>query len=209
MSQLPQMAQMSQLSQAASAFEGAVGLPSGGLAGSPSDVGARLADGIGHSTTPESGGALSSHKLNALQQLAASHRHLPLPCDSRRNRKYVPRNPYAHLDTRGNAAYATQPTRNYDDPAMFEKYDLDTLFFIFYYQQGSYQQHLAAKELKKLSWRYHTKYLTWFQRHEEPRTTAAEFERGVYVYFDHDSGWCQRIKSEFTFEYQFLEDEPM
>lgn len=50
---------------------------------------------------------------------------------------------------------------------MFEKYEHDTLFFIFYYQQGSYQQHLAAKELKKLSWRYHTKYLTWFQRHEE------------------------------------------
>lgn len=92
---------------------------------------------------------------------------------------------------------------------MFEKYDLDTLFFIFYYQQGSYQQHLAAKELKKLSWRYHTKYLTWFQRHEEPRMTASDFERGAYVYFDHDSGWCQRIKSDFTFEYQFLEDEPL
>jgi len=42
-----------------------------------------------------------------------------------------------------------QPTRTYEDAAMFEKYDLDTLFFIFYYQQGSYQQHLAAKELKK------------------------------------------------------------
>lgn len=207
--QLPQIAQLSQLSQAASSFEDGVGLPVGGLAGSASDVCTRPAEGTGHSTTPESGGALSSLKLNALQQLAASHQHLPLPCDSRRNRKYVPRNPYAHLDTRGNAAYATQPTRNYDDPAMFEKYDLDTLFFIFYYQQGSYQQHLAAKELKKLSWRYHTKYLTWFQRHEEPRMTAAEFERGAYVYFDHDSGWCQRIKSEFTFEYQFLEDEPM
>jgi len=142
-----------------------------------------------------------------LDLLVSSYQHLPLPSDTKRNRKYMPRNPYVHLDTTGNPAYQTQPTKNYDDPVMFEKYDLDTLFFIFYYQQGSYQQHLAAKELKKLSWRYHTKYMTWFQRHEEPRHTASDFERGAYVYFDHDSGWCQRIKSDFTFEYQFLEDE--
>eukprot|EP00930_Biecheleria_cincta_P095888 TRINITY_DN87783_c0_g1_i1.p1 TRINITY_DN87783_c0_g1~~TRINITY_DN87783_c0_g1_i1.p1 ORF type:complete len:756 (-),score=211.86 TRINITY_DN87783_c0_g1_i1:341-2608(-) len=152
-------------------------------------------------------GNLNPGQLNALQLLSASHRHLPTPSDSRRNRKYVPRNPYVHMDAQGKAAYHMQPLRNYEDPAMFEKYDLDTLFFTFYYQQGSYQQHLAAKELKKLSWRYHTKYLTWFQRHEEPRLTAAEYERGAYVYFDHDSGWCQRIKSDFTFEYQFLEDD--
>lgn len=157
----------------------------------------------------DAGGPLSPRKVQALQLLVASHQHLPLPSDSRRNRKYVPRNPYVHLDTRNSAAYPTHPTRNYDDPAMFEKYDLDTLFFIFYYQQGSYQQHLAAKELKKLSWRYHTKYLTWFQRHEEPRMTASDYERGAYVYFDHETGWCQRIKSDFTFEYQFLEDEPL
>lgn len=155
------------------------------------------------------GGTLSPRQQRALRLLEASHQNLPLPSDSRRNRKYTPRSPYVHADTRGNAAYPMLPTKNYDDPAMFEKYDLDTLFFIFYYQQGSYQQYLAARELKKLSWRYHTKYLTWFQRHEEPRMTATDFERGTYVYFDHQSGWCQRVKSDFTFEYQFLEDEPM
>lgn len=165
--------------------------------------------GLSGSAALESGGALSPRKVQALNLLAASLRHLPVPSDSRRNRKYVPRNPYVHNDQRGIAAYPMQPTQNYDEPAMFEKYDLDTLFFIFYYQQGSYQQHLAAKELKKLSWRYHTKYLTWFQRHEEPRITASDFESGAYVYFDHDSGWCHRIKSDFTFEYQFLEDEQL
>lgn len=144
-----------------------------------------------------------------LQLLSVSHHHMPAASDGQRNRKYMPRNPYVHQDTKGNVCYPTSPTPNYDNPAMFEKYDLDTLFFIFYYQQGSYQQHLAAKELKKLSWRYHTKYFTWFQRHEEPRMTTADFERGAYVYFDHDTGWCQRIKSDFTFEYQFLEDEQM
>ena len=66
---------------------------------------------------------------------------------------------------------------------------------------------MAAAQLKKQSWRYHKKYKTWFQRHEEPTETTDEYERGTYVYFDFESGWCQRIKTEFTFEYAFLEDD--
>lgn len=50
--------------------------------------------------------------------------------------------------------------------------------------QNTYQQYLAAKELKKQSWRYHKKYNTWFQRHEEPEITTDEYELGTYVYFD-------------------------
>jgi len=95
---------------------------------------------------------------------------------------------------------------NFDDASMFEKFDTDTLFFIFYYQQGTYQQYLAAKELKRQSWRYHKKYLTWFQRHEEPKEITPEYEQGTYVYFDYETGWCQRKKTEFTFEYRYLED---
>jgi hypothetical protein len=62
--------------------------------------------------------------------------------------------------------------------------------------QGTYQQYLAARELKKQSWRYHKKYNTWFQRHEEPKIKTDEYEMGTYVYFDfhiaHDNfqqGW--------------------
>lgn len=67
-------------------------------------------------------------------------------------------------------------------------------------------RYLAAKELKKQSWRYHTKYLTWFQRHEEPKEITNDYEQGTYVYFDYETGWCQRKKTEFTFEYRYLED---
>ena len=42
---------------------------------------------------------------------------------------------------------------------------------------------------------------------EEPKVTTDEYEQGTYVYFDYETGWCQRIKSEFTFEYSYLEDE--
>jgi hypothetical protein len=67
-------------------------------------------------------------------------------------------------------------------------------------------RYLAAKELKKQSWRYHKKYLTWFQRHEEPKEITNDYEQGTYVYFDYETGWCQRKKTEFTFEYRYLED---
>jgi CCR4-NOT transcription complex subunit 3 len=94
-----------------------------------------------------------------------------------------------------------------DVAALLERLPMDTLFFVFYFQQGTYQQYLAAKQLKKHSWRFHKKYMTWFQRHEEPKIATEEFEEGTYVYFDYESGWCQRIKSEFKFEYAYLEDE--
>ncbi|KAH3767981.1 CCR4-NOT transcription complex subunit 3 [Pelomyxa schiedti] len=102
--------------------------------------------------------------------------------------------------------FPTRPLPIFDNPATFEKFDTDTLFFIFYLQQGTYQQYLAAEQLKKLEWHYHKKYLTWFQRHEAPKEITPEYEQGTYRYFDYESGWCQRKKTEFTFEYRYLED---
>lgn len=112
-------------------------------------------------------------------------------------------------------SFPTVAASVFDNRAIFEKFDPDTLFFIFYYQQGTYQQYLAARELKRQGWRFHKKYLTWFQRHEEPRVSTDTYETGTFVYFDYanvvprgqGTGWCQRIKSEFVFEYRFLEDE--
>jgi hypothetical protein len=57
-------------------------------------------------------------------------------------------------------------------------------------------RYLAAKELKRQSWRFHIKYLTWFQRHSEPQAITDEYEQGVYVYFDWENSWCQRKKSD-------------
>lgn len=88
---------------------------------------------------------------------------------------------------------------------MFSKLDLDTLFYIFYYQPGTYAQYLAAQELKNKSWRFHTSYLTWFQRAQEPDVITDEYEQGVYHYFDWESGWSSRRKTGFRFEYNALE----
>ncbi|KAJ1722020.1 general negative regulator of transcription subunit 5 [Coemansia erecta] len=93
-----------------------------------------------------------------------------------------------------------------EHPGMASHLDLDTLFFAFYYQSNTYQQYLAAKELNRQSWRFHKKYLTWFQRYEEPSDITDDYEQGTYLYFDYEGAWCQRKKSEFRFEYQYLED---
>ena len=136
-----------------------------------------------------------------LSSLNESYQFITTQNDSERARSYAPRNPYPTP-----TGFPAQPSAIFDNPNIFEKLGTDCLFFIFYYQQGTYQQYLAARELKKQSWRYHKKYMTWFQRHEEPKITTDEYEQGTYIYFDYESGWCQRVKSEFRFEYAFLED---
>lgn len=145
------------------------------------------------------GGDTDAEMAKLLNQ---SMQFVPGKHDSERHTAYVPRNPY-----RTPPAFPQQPSGAFENPLIFEKLSTDTLFFIFYYQQGTYQQYLAARELKRQSWRYHKKYMTWFQRHEEPKVTTDDYEQGTYVYFDYETGWCQRIKSDFTFEYSFLEDE--
>ncbi|KAM7524654.1 hypothetical protein LguiA_014556 [Lonicera macranthoides] len=153
-------------------------------------------------------------QLHNLQMLEAAYYKLPQPKDSERAKSYTPRHPAV---TPSSYPQVQAPIVN--NPAFWERlgadnFGTDTLFFAFYYQQNTYQQYLAAKELKKQSWRYHKKYNTWFQRHEEPKVATDDYEQGTYVYFDFhigndelQHGWCQRIKTEFRFEYNYLEDE--
>lgn len=49
--------------------------------------------------------------------------------------------------------------------------------------EGTKAQYLAAKALKKQSWRFHTKYMMWFQRHEEPKIINEEFEQVSEIYY--------------------------
>ena len=117
------------------------------------------------------------------------------------------------------------PPPGSDTIDFFQRLSTETLFFIFYYMEGTKAQYLAAKALKKQSWRFHTKYMMWFQRHEEPKIINDEYEQvhtashqalpiltsvfqGTYIYFDYEK-WGQRKKEGFTFEYRFLEDRDL
>ncbi|XP_060851090.1 CCR4-NOT transcription complex subunit 3 isoform X1 [Rhopalosiphum padi] len=129
--------------------------------------------------------------------------HLPHPSDSERIKLYLPRNPCTtpHYYNQG-------PLPHSDSLEFFQRLSTESLFFIFYYMEGSKAQYLAAKALKKQSWRFHTKYMMWFQRHEEPKLINEEYEQGTYIYFDYEK-WGQRKKEGFTFEYKYLEDREL
>ncbi|PAV21145.1 CCR4-NOT transcription complex [Pyrrhoderma noxium] len=146
------------------------------------------------------------HRMNNLDQvhklLDGGFQSMPQPLDTEKPKYYVPKNPH--------------PTPHYypqtvnpllSTPSLFANLDIETLFYVFYYLPGTYQQYLAAKELKRQSWRFHVKYLTWFQRHSEPQAITDEYEQGVYVYFDWEGSWCQRKKSDFRFEYRYLSED--
>lgn len=80
--------------------------------------------------------------------------------------------------------------------------ELDTLFFIFYHQPGTYQQYLAARYLQSKNWQYHKKEQTWFQREDSGRGKSG---KGTYFYFDYTASWSQRIRQDFLFESVHLE----
>ena len=87
------------------------------------------------------------------------------------------------------SGYPQEPLQIFDDPRLYSRIEPDTLFYVFYYKQGTSQQYLAAKALKDQSWRFHKQYQTWFQRHEEPKNITEEFEQGTYRFFDYESTW--------------------
>ena len=118
--------------------------------------------------------------------LQAAHESCPEPGDLDRPQHYRPSYKYATP-----AHYPQDILPIFDDPALYEnqRMETDTLFYIFYYKQDTYQQYLAAKALKNQSWRFHKQYQTWFQRHEEPKQITEEYEQGTYRFFDYESTW--------------------
>lgn len=121
--------------------------------------------------------------------LSASMNSQPDATDAEKPRHYKPQSRY---NTPPHFPQESLPI--FEDPRLYEigRIDTDTLFYIFYYRQGSYQQFLAAKSLKNQSWRFHKQYQTWFQRHEEPKTITEEFEQGTYRFFDYESTWSEQ-----------------
>ena len=118
------------------------------------------------------------------RMLASSRDSCPDMLDATGPRRYKPENRFSTP-----SYYPQEVDTVFDDPRLYSRIDPDTLFYVFYYKQGTYQQYLAAKALKDQSWRFHKQYQTWFQRHEEPKTITEEFEQGTYRFFDYESTW--------------------
>lgn len=140
---------------------------------------------------------------STLRMMTTSQANLPDIHDSEVPRTYRPDVPVPQTAS----GFPREPLPIFDDPQFYSRIDPDTLFYVFYYKQGTAQQYLAAKALKDQSWRFHKQYQTWFQRHEEPKNITEEFEQGTYRFFDYESTWMNRRKADFKFAYKFLEDD--
>lgn len=122
---------------------------------------------------------------STLRLMDASQANCPDQMDADVPRTYRPENPVPP----GSSSFPRTPLPIFEDPRLYQRIDPDTLFYVFYYKQGTAQQFLAAKALKDQSWRFHKQYQTWFQRHEEPKSITEEYEQGTYRFFDYESTW--------------------
>lgn len=69
----------------------------------------------------------------------SSSRHIPDLVDFERVKYYLPKASYPA------AGYYPQTVLGvFENPMVFEKFDVDTLFFIFYFHQGTYQQYYTS-----------------------------------------------------------------
>jgi len=71
--------------------------------------------------------------------LGASHVTCPDFLDAEKPRHYRPQTKYNTP-----RYYPQEPFMMIDDPSLYSKIDTDTLFYIFYYRQNTYQQYMAA-----------------------------------------------------------------
>ncbi|OUC39687.1 Not1 domain, CCR4-Not complex component [Trichinella nativa] len=125
---------------------------------------------------------LTMKQEHCLKMAGEAMKQIPFPSDKEKARISLERVPYLTPPY-----YPQSPLPLSDTFEHFNRLSPETLFFVFYYLQGTKSQYLAAKALKRQSWRFHTKYMMWFQRLEEPK----------------------RKKEDFTFEYRYLEDKEL
>ncbi|CAF1629130.1 unnamed protein product [Adineta ricciae] len=150
---------------------------------------------------------LTSAETRMLSRLNSAYAKLPSLLESERQRtnanRIYGRSP---LPSSQIVPYYPQtPPAGSDTPEYYYRLAPDTLFFVFYYMEGTRAQYFAAKALKRQAWRFHTKHMMWFQRHEEPKTITDDYEQGTYIFFDYER-WQTRKRENFVFEYKFLED---
>jgi len=140
-----------------------------------------------------------------LNMLESSFIGRPRCEDATRVRPYRPSNPYTHTTSNGRTVYPTRQTVMEDD-VLLSKFPMDTLQLMFYYREGTATQAQAAEELKRQSWRFHKKFGLWMERSGEgPKATNPAFEFGSYNFFDLNQ-WSTKTKSDFTFEYEYLDE---
>jgi len=90
---------------------------------------------------------------------------------------------------------------------MFQRFKLETLFYIFYSMPRDVLQLAAAQELYNREWRYHKEIKVWFARYPntEPSIKTAAYEKGSYQVFVPEK-WAFDRKDDFVLMYDMLDE---
>lgn len=94
-------------------------------------------------------------------------------------------------------------------PGYFSKFQLETLFYIFYSMPGDEAQLYAADELAIRGWWFHKDHKLWLARvpNAEPVMKTDRFERASYFVFDTSLWDCVR-RDNFGLHYDAVERAP-
>ncbi|XP_034688310.1 probable NOT transcription complex subunit VIP2 isoform X3 [Vitis riparia] len=103
--------------------------------------------------------------------------------------------------------YAKQPPALHQ--GYFLKFQVETLFYIFYSMPKDEAQLYAANELYNRGWFFHREHRLWFIRvaNMEPLVKTNTYERGSYLCFDPNT-WESVRKDNFVLYYELLEKKP-
>lgn len=103
--------------------------------------------------------------------------------------------------------YAKQPPALHQ--GYFLKFQVETLFYIFYSMPKDEAQLYAANELYNRGWFFHREHRLWFIRvaNMEPLVKTNSYERGSYLCFDPNT-WESVRKDNFVLHYELLEKKP-
>ncbi len=136
--------------------------------------------------------------------LESSMINCPSSFDADMQQRYTPLNEFPTLD-----CYPTNPLVGTDKRVVMRA-DTDVLFYMFYYRQGKYVQHLAAEELKNRGWLYFKEDKRWYKRGKDgqgqnindltiqhPRSIINKDNKNSnpLLYFDFDRKWEEEESS--------------
>ncbi|KAH0794937.1 NOT2 / NOT3 / NOT5 family protein [Histomonas meleagridis] len=97
--------------------------------------------------------------------------------------------------------YPQKPLQQLLQPETMRKYDLSTLFFIFYYTKSSITRYFAGKELKRRDWLFDTNLQIWLRKAAEPTEKTSEYELGKFEYFDPNDRWEIQTRNQYKLIY--------
>lgn len=100
--------------------------------------------------------------------------------------------------------YVTPPHLKF---AMFQKFQLETLFYVFYSMPRDVLQLAAAQELHNREWWFHKEEKAWMTRvpGTELSVKQAAYERGSYFFFNPEK-WVKERRDDFVLVYEHMED---